>query len=127
MSREMRYSGIKWIGDIPKTWNVARGKFLFSVLNGYAFDSNNFSTDKSQMPLIRIRDISNIETETYYTGDYPMEYLVEKEDILIGMDGDFNVSKWKGEKALLNQRVCKLRNYSDSITFYLCYLKLKMM
>ena len=30
-------------------------------------------------------------------------------DLLVGMDGDFNLSRWKGGKALLNQRVCMFK------------------
>lgn len=29
MTREMKDSGIKWVHDIPKSWNVTRGKYLF--------------------------------------------------------------------------------------------------
>lgn len=29
MMREMKDSGIKWVHDIPKSWNVTRGKYLF--------------------------------------------------------------------------------------------------
>ena len=29
MSREMKDSGIEWAGQVPASWNVTRGKFLF--------------------------------------------------------------------------------------------------
>lgn len=32
---------------------------------------------------------------------------------MVGMDGDFSASKWRGKKALLNQRVCRLLLKSD--------------
>lgn len=122
-------SGIDWIGEIPMNWKVIRGKYLFSILNGFAFDSNMFTDDKSYMPLIRIRDINSIKTEAFYTGNYNEEYVVNKGDILIGMDGDFNVAKWKGEKALLNQRVCKINKFTYSVCsgfiFYILPLLLK--
>ena len=79
------------------------------VQNGYAFDSKYFSSEPgSGMPLIRIRDILNGFTNTYFTSDYSEEYVVKKGDFLIGMDGDFNIGQWKSEDALLNQRVCRL-------------------
>ena len=113
MAREYKDSGIEWIGQIPKEWKMARGKYLFSVLNGYAFDSSLFTNDTNMMPLIRIRDINNSETEAYYMGDYSSDYIVQKGEVLVGMDGDFNVAKWKGSDALLNQRVCKLNVFSE--------------
>ena len=112
MSREMRHSGIEWIGEIPKEWKVIRGKYLFNVLNGFAFDSSLFTNENTYTPLIRIRDISNYETEAYYMGDYSLDYVVKKGDVLVGMDGDFNVAKWKGRDAILNQRGCKLHSFT---------------
>ena len=78
------------------------------ILSGYAFNSKLFSDDKTNIPIIRIRDISRGYTETYYKGEYKPEYIVENGDYLIGMDGEFNINKWEGNCALLNQRVCKI-------------------
>ena len=122
MSREMKHSGIEWIGDIPKEWKITRGKYLFSVLNGYAFDSSKFTNETTNtMPLIRIRDINNLGTEAYYIGEYLTDYVVQRGEVLIGMDGDFNVAKWKGKDALLNQRVCKLNNFSNTFVSQYAY------
>ena len=79
------------------------------VQNGFAFDSKYFSSNEGEgMPLIRIRDILNGFSKTYYTSDFQEEFIVHKGDFLIGMDGDFNIGQWKSEDALLNQRVCRL-------------------
>lgn len=61
------------------------------------------------MPLIRIRDLLTSKIETFYKGEYLNEFVIEEGDILIGMDGDFHVVKWKNKrKALLNQRIMKV-------------------
>jgi type I restriction enzyme S subunit len=75
---------------------------------GYAFDSKCFTEDNSYMPLVRIRDIKRGFSETFYAGEYPEKYIVHVGDLLVGMDGEFNIAHWKSQKALLNQRVCKL-------------------
>ncbi|OFY96827.1 MAG: hypothetical protein A3K10_14590, partial [Bacteroidetes bacterium RIFCSPLOWO2_12_FULL_31_6] len=41
-------------------------------------------------------------------GKYYDDFIVRKGDVLIGMDGDFKAAIWKGEDALLNQRVCRI-------------------
>ena len=92
---------------------VVIGDYL-NILPGYAFSSKKFSHEKKGLPLIRIRDIESKETDCYFDGEYPEEYLVKKGDILIGMDGEFNTCIWQGEKALLNQRVCKIFPKNDS-------------
>ena len=80
---------------------------ICKIQYGYAFDSALFTNDKG-LPLVRIRDISRGYSETYTSESYTDEYLVTNNDILIGMDGEFNIARWNGGKALLNQRVCKL-------------------
>ena len=57
-----------------------------------------------------------------FNGEYPKEYIIKKGDILIGMDGDFNVAKWNGPEALLNQRVCKIEDGKEVLADYAYYL-----
>jgi type I restriction enzyme S subunit len=80
---------------------------IAQVQNGFAFSSKQFTKDKG-IPLIRIRDIDKETTVDRYVGNYSDEYLVSKGDVLIGMDGDFKAAKWNGNRALLNQRVCRI-------------------
>jgi type I restriction enzyme S subunit len=47
--------------------------------------------------------------------------VVSQEDWLIAMDGDFRIAVWTGPRALLNQRVTRLKFYSDEISSrYVC-------
>jgi type I restriction enzyme S subunit len=89
------------------SWENVKLGGLINVLSGYAFDSKHFTLDVGK-PLIRIRDIKRSFTETYFNSDYDNKFLIKKGDVLIGMDGEFNISEWKGKDALLNQRVCKV-------------------
>ncbi|MBP5622293.1 MAG: restriction endonuclease subunit S, partial [Thermoguttaceae bacterium] len=96
---------------------------LCDILYGYAFDSALFTDDNSYLPLARIRDVVRGYSQTYYTGEYPVQYVLKNDDLLVGMDGEFNIARWKGGKALLNQRVCKIvaNEYADEdyLRFYL--------
>lgn len=38
--REMKDSGVEWIGEIPSSWNVVSTKFLFQILSGATPDSS---------------------------------------------------------------------------------------
>ena len=108
MTEKMKPSGIAWIGDIPQDWKCKRYRFCGNVQYGYPFNSDYFSSEETGFPLIRIRDITSGEIATYYEGTYPSEYVVQSGDVLIGMDGDFNVRIWKNRDALLNQRCCRV-------------------
>jgi len=96
-------------------WKTVKLGHLLEVQNGYAFNSKQFDAD-GDMPLIRIRDLKNaITTETRYTGEYDEKYVVKNGDLLIGMDGEFRCYEWRGESALLNQRVCRLQNFHTDL------------
>ena len=81
---------------------------LCSIQYGYAFDSTCFTEDSTYLPLVRIRDVKRGYSETFYSGNYPNDYIIDNGSLLVGMDGEFNIARWKGGKALLNQRVCKI-------------------
>ena len=81
---------------------------ICDIQYGYAFDSKCFTEDSSYPQLVRIRDVKKGYSETYYSGDYPEEYILSEGDLLVGMDGEFNIARWKCSGALLNQRVCRL-------------------
>lgn len=96
-------------------WRTKKLGELLEIQNGFAFNSKFFSSDGT-MPLIRIRDLKDgINTETRYSGDYDQKYIVEAGDLLIGMDGEFGCYEWKGSTALLNQRVCRLQNFKQTL------------
>lgn len=110
-----------WLGSIPEHWEIKRGKYVTKLLAGFPFNSDLFSTDETDMPLIRIRDIMNTSTESFYSGSYSSAYIIRKGDVLVGMDGDFNIAIWNGPDGLLNQRVCKVEDvpgYSARYAYY---------
>jgi len=100
---------------LASSWRLSPLGDVLEIQNGYAFKSRNFNEVGEGLPLIRIRDIMNDATEVHCSEEYRDDYLVEHGDILIGMDGNFNVSRWRGDRALLNQRVCKLQKFSGEI------------
>ena len=75
---------------------------------GCAFDSKSFTDDDSYPQLVRIRDVKRGFSETFYKGEYSRDYVLSEGDLLVGMDGEFNIARWKVDGALLNQRVCKI-------------------
>ena len=87
-----------------------------NVISGFPFKSELFNEDKAGKPLIRIRDVARGYTETYTTEECEPQYVVRAGDLLVGMDGNFTISAWQSDDALLNQRVCMIIPKNDSIT-----------
>lgn len=122
--------------DLPETiipnasWKIVELGDYVKILNGYPFDSGRFTnSSENAFPLIRIRDVVRGYTETFTDEDCPDEYKIKKDEILIGMDGDFNISRWKSDFGLLNQRVCKIKSASkdldDKFLYYYLPIPLK--
>ncbi len=95
-------------------WPVYKLGDLIDVLSGFAFDSKYFN-DSAGHKLIRIRDVIRGFSETYYDGEFDEKYFVTEGEILVGMDGEFNMARWGREPALLNQRVCKVTVKDDRL------------
>lgn len=99
----------------PKPWRTSKVAEIVRIQNGFSFDSARFGT-KVGTPLIRIRDLKvGTKTECLFDGPFDKAYLVRAGDILIGMDGEFRAYKWAGPDALLNQRVCRLQDFSPEV------------
>jgi len=98
---------------------------ICDIQYGYAFDSKKFTEDNSYPPIVRIRDIKRGFSETYYSGEYPKQYVLHAGDLLVGMDGEFNIARWKDVDALLNQRVCKLTAKEGTNEEYLRFAMIK--
>lgn len=90
-----------------QSWQRVPLAQVVDILNGYPWPSSGFSADRGQ-PVIRIRNVLEGETSTFYDGEIVDGYWILPGELLVGMDGDFNRNFWNGPKALLNQRVCKL-------------------
>lgn len=122
-------SGVTWIGEIPREWEVTKLKFVSKVISGYSFKSDDY-TDEG-IPVIRIGDISNninlentkkviLENEDRFKG-----YFIKYGDILIAMTGATigKTAVYKSyEKSVLNQRVGIFRSKSNFDNRYLSYI-----
>jgi type I restriction enzyme S subunit len=119
---QMKDSGVPWLGEVPEHWEVRKVREVGRVINGFPFDAGRFS-QSTGYPLIRIRDLDRARTATRYDGPFIESARVNPGDVLIGMDGDFNVGTWRGaEPALLNQRMCCIRSAEPVTERLLAYL-----
>ncbi|MEV0723824.1 restriction endonuclease subunit S [Micromonospora purpureochromogenes] len=96
------------VNAAPAGWERRRLRDLVHLVNGYPFPSESFGSE-GDVPLVRIRDLLATDFETYVSGEVPSQAIVRDGDVVIGMDGDFNVAVWRRGAAALNQRLCLLR------------------
>lgn len=115
---------------IPEGWFSDTLSDKVDILSGFPFKSSMFTDDERQIGLIRIRNLTKQRLDTFYRGEFDDEFVVKKGDVLISMDGDFTIVKWKSDAALLNQRICKVEasldaNFDTDFLFYFLQPKLE--
>ncbi len=104
------------LGRIPKGWKVDSIYEYINIIYGAPYKSSLFNQDGNGYPLIRIRDLKDCSPQFYTAELLPNTEFVEYGDIVAGMDAEFIPHIWKGEKGLLNQRVCKIKPKSKKIS-----------
>ena len=58
MSREMKHSGIPWMGKIPSNWRIGKVKHFYRFITGFTPDSKNESFyDENGIPWVTISDM----------------------------------------------------------------------
>lgn len=90
-----------------------------NIQMGFAFKAEAFNVEGEGIPIIRIRDIPAQMTKSHTTQEVDNQYWVEKGDLLIGMDGEFHMNEWLGQRGYLVQRVCRLRAKNELYQSYL--------
>lgn len=100
--------------NIPEGWRVSNIFDALSVQYGFPFSTELFTVDKTQKPVVRIRDILNNSVSAYSVEEVDCKYRLQKQDLLIGMDGNFHMNYWNDNLSYLNQRSVRLRAKNNS-------------
>lgn len=125
---EYKDSGVEWLGEIPKDWDVSKLKYYSSIQGGYAFSSEDFTEDGVQ--ILRIGNVYQnrlaLERQPTFVPEAMLEalpdFIVKDGDILMSLTGTlgkrdygFAVGIKDEGKYLLNQRVAKLNPIDETI------------
>ena len=100
--------------EIPEGWEVKSIFEVISVQYGFPFSTEQFTEERTNVQVVRIRDILEGTTSAYSLEDTDEKYRLNEGDVLVGMDGNFHMNFWHNNEAYLNQRCVRLRPYSDS-------------
>ena len=100
--------------EIPQGWSVANVFDELSVQYGFPFSTELFTEEPTNIPVVRIRDILENTVSAYSEEEVDEKYKLQKQDLLIGMDGNFHMNYWNDNVSYLNQRSVRLRATSTS-------------
>lgn len=83
MARTKIDSGIKWIGEIPETWNLIKLKYLFSIIGGNGFPDALQGNTEGDYPFCKVSDING-------SGEY-VDTAVNWISHTVAADNKFNI------------------------------------
>jgi type I restriction enzyme S subunit len=132
---EMKDSGVEWIGEIPKHWEISRLDYLFNLFgrvgwkslksdeyveDGYVF----LSTPNIKGKKIDYTNVNYITKERYFESP---EIMLENDDILLVKDGStlgiVNIVENLPRPTTVNSSIGVLKRKSDKIIpRYMLYL-----
>ena len=100
--------------EIPQGWTAANIFDELSVQYGFPFSTDLFTEEPTNIPVVRIRDILENSVSAYSREEADEKYKLQKQDLLIGMDGNFHMNFWNDNVSYLNQRSVRLRTNPNS-------------
>lgn len=106
MAREMKDSGVKWIGEIPNNWICCKQKYLITLLNGRAYKDNEFEEDGKY----RILRVGNLFTNpVWYTSSLELDSnkYCQDGDLLYSWSMSYAPAIWHGEKVVYHYHIWK--------------------
>jgi len=106
MAREMKDSGVKWIGEIPNNWICCKQKYLITLLNGRAYKDNEFEEDGKY----RILRVGNLFTNpVWYTSSLELDSnkYCQDGDLLYSWSMSYAPAIWHGEKVIYHYHIWK--------------------
>lgn len=133
---QMKDSGVEWLGEVPEHWILSNLKYFASIQGGYAFNSDLFVEEGTQV--LRIGNVYqntlSLDRQPIYISNELVknfkDFIVSKNDVLMSLTGTlgkrdygFAIKVKTDEKYLLNQRVAKISpNPSKIDTDFMVYV-----
>lgn len=110
--REMKDSGIEWIGEIPAGWKCCKQKYEIQLINGRAYSDSEFEEDGKY----RILRVGNLfSNPVWYTSS--MELSADKYcsfgDLLYSWSMSYAPTIWTGEKVIYHYHIWKVLLSND--------------
>jgi type I restriction enzyme, S subunit len=102
---------------------------IADFISGFAFPSSKFIHEKKEglLPIIRIQNVNSCEEDfVYWNQEYNKKFLVYSGDLLLSMSGDFKITIWDKETALLNQRIVKIVPKEVELSYMLFLIENKI-
>jgi type I restriction enzyme, S subunit len=112
----LKPSGVEWLGEIPRHWEVRKLKHLTQFLNGLPFKPSDWKP--SGVPIIRIQNLNGSKEFNYTDKEsLPADLLIRTGDLMFAWSGNrgtsFGSFEWPHSfPGYLNQHIFKLVGFT---------------
>ena len=116
------------LGEIPEKWKKAGLDTIAEFLNGLAMQKFPPRNNKSDLPVVKIRELkSGITEETdKANNEFDGKYLVDDGDVIFSWSGSLELVLWKFGKGALNEHLFKVTSNHFPKWFYYYWIKLHL-
>lgn len=105
--REMKDSGIEWIGEIPKHWKCCKQKYGLTLLNGRAFKESEFLED-GKYKVLRVGNLFTNPMWHYSNLMLEDNKYCQKGDLLYSWSMSYAPFIWSGDKVIYHYHIWKV-------------------
>ena len=132
MARNMKDSGIEWIGEIPEGWEIHRIKTHFSIISGSGFKPELQGQSTGDFPVCKASDISSSGHYLHTSANYITSDIVKSQHFSIIPKGSILFAKIGEAMRKNNRSLCSLdccvdnncqglvpKNISSEFSYYL--------
>lgn len=118
--REMKDSGISWIGKIPKDWKCCKQKYAIKLINGRAYSDSEFEIS-GKYKILRVGNL--FSNPVWYTSSMELEpdKYCQKGDLLYSWSMSYAPVIWEGEKVIYHYHIWKTelnKELNKKFTYY---------
>lgn len=101
-SEEMKDSGVEWLGEIPKDWNITKLKYIGEAITGLTYSPNDIVDENEGTLVLRSSNVQNgrivLNDNVYVNMNIPKK--------LITKEGDIIICSRNGSRALIGKNAC---------------------
>ena len=119
MTRDMKDSGIEWIGEIPSDWSISKLKYVASIIGGNGFPEYLQGEDTDEIPFYKAGDISAAVRKISDSRTYISRIIADKHRFNLIPSGAILMPKigeaMKKNSRALSTKICCIDNNCQAI------------
>ena len=118
--RDMKSSGVEWIGRIPVGWKVCKLKYEIELINGRAYSDSEFE-ERGKYRVLRVGNL--FSNPVWYTSsmELPLDKYCESGDLLYSWSMSYAPVIWTGERVIYHYHIWKVKlsqNLNKKFAYY---------